>query len=75
VSEENVVVAGIDKRVHPHILRHTRASELAGEGTPVNVIQTALGHSSLATTSAYLDHIAPQTVLDAMRASAWEFSE
>jgi integrase/recombinase XerD len=60
--------AQIEKRVHPHALRHTFASELADEGTPVNVIQKALGHSTLSTTSIYLDHIAPTTVIDAMKA-------
>lgn len=63
---------GIAKRVHPHMLRHTRAAELAGEGVPVNVIQAALGHSSLATTSTYLAHIAPEQVIDAMRSGGWK---
>lgn len=63
--------AGIDKRVHPHALRHTRAAELAGEGVPVTVIQRALGHTSLATTEIYLSHVAPEQVLDAMRGSGW----
>src|SRR5215207_4159983 len=38
--------AGLERRVHPHILRHTRASELAAEGVPPTVIQRVLGHSS-----------------------------
>jgi integrase len=58
--------AKINKRVHPHILRHTRAYELASEGVPVNVIQKALGHKSLATTSEYLDHVAADDVVSAM---------
>lgn len=32
--------AGIEKRVHAHGLRHTFASELAGEGHPLSTIQT-----------------------------------
>lgn len=63
--------AGIDKRVHPHSLRHTMASQLAAEGVPMNVIQQQLGHSSLATTSKYLQHIQPQQVIDTMQARAW----
>jgi site-specific recombinase XerD len=39
--------AGIDKRVHPHGLRHTHAAELVAEGVPVNVIQKQLGHVCL----------------------------
>jgi site-specific recombinase XerD len=65
--------AGIEKRVHPHALRHTRAAELAAEGVPVNVIQQAPGHSSLATTSTYLAHIAPEQVMAAMQGSGWMF--
>jgi site-specific recombinase XerD len=55
--------AGIDKRVHPHALRHSHAAELAAEGVPVNVIQAQLGHSLLATTDTYLRHIAPSDVI------------
>src|SRR5664280_745969 len=54
--------AGIEKRVHAHGLRHALASELANSGVPVTVIQRHLGHSSLATTATYLDHIAPENV-------------
>ncbi|MQA74930.1 MAG: tyrosine-type recombinase/integrase [Solirubrobacterales bacterium] len=57
--------AGIQKRVHAHGLRH--AAELAVEGKPVNLIQRQLGHSSLATASRYLDHIAPRDLIAAMR--------
>lgn len=62
--------AGINKRVHPHMLRHTRAYELAQEGVPVNVIQKALGHKSLATTSLYLDHVSADDVVSAMTGKA-----
>jgi site-specific recombinase XerD len=63
--------AGIERRVHPHILRHTRASELASAGVPPHVIQRILGHSSLATTDRYLAHVAPQEVIDTLRAGEW----
>lgn len=52
--------AGVQKRVHPHGLRHTHASELAREGTPLNLVQAQLGHASRATTDRYLKHIAPE---------------
>jgi integrase/recombinase XerD len=55
--------AGIEKRVHPHGLRHSHAAELAAEGVPVNVIQAQLGHSLLSTTDIYLRHIAPSDVI------------
>jgi site-specific recombinase XerD len=63
--------AGIEKRVHPHGLRHTHAAELMAEGVPANVIQQQLGHSSLATTSTYLAHIAPQERIARLRAREW----
>jgi site-specific recombinase XerD len=49
--------AGLDKRVHPHGLRHTFAAELEASGTPVTKISRQLGHSSIAVTSRYLDHL------------------
>jgi site-specific recombinase XerD len=58
---------GIEKRVHAHGFRHTHAAELALEGKPVNLIQAQLGHASLAVTSTYLAHIAPATLIEAMR--------
>ena len=62
---------GITKRVHPHALRHTHACELRAEGVDVGIISKQLGHSSIATTARYLDHIAPQQVVDAMRNRKW----
>jgi integrase len=64
--------AGIEKRVHPHGLRHSCASELADEGWPVNLIQAQLGHESLATTSVYLAHIAPAALIAAGRRRTWK---
>lgn len=61
-------LAGIDKRVHPHGLRHSLAFGLAQDGVPVHVIQAQLGHSSLAVTSRYVSHIAPVAVVAAVRA-------
>ena len=63
--------AGIQKRVHAHGLRHSFAAGLMAEGVPVNVISAALGHSSVATTAVYLDHIQPQAVVDTLTAREW----
>src|SRR2546428_6776683 len=63
--------ARIEKRVHPHAFRHTHAAELAHDGLPMNLIQAQLGHSSLATTSRYLAHIAPAELVKAMQARTW----
>jgi site-specific recombinase XerD len=58
--------AGIDKRVHPHGLRHTFAVELERAGTPVTVISKLLGHSSVAVTSRYLDHLTNHQAVSAL---------
>ena len=51
--------AGVDKRVHPHGLRHTHAVELEAAGLTVSEIQQQLGHTNLNTTAIYLGHISP----------------
>jgi integrase/recombinase XerC len=63
--------AGIAKRVHAHGLRHTHAAELRAEGVDIGIISKQLGHTSIATTVRYLDHIAPVAVVEAMRGRAW----
>ncbi len=59
--------AGLDRRVHAHGFRHSHAANMAAEGLPLNVIQRQLGHTNLATTSRYLDHVAPEDVIAAVR--------
>ena len=63
--------AGLDKRVHPHGLRLSLAAELVSEGVPLNLIQAHFGHSNASTTSRYLQHIAPQQLVDSMRKRSW----
>ena len=67
--------AGIDKRVHPHGLRHTMAYELMMEGVPIPIIQKQLGHASLATTERYLQHIAPKDLIEAMTNREWRLDD
>lgn len=45
--------AGISKRVHPHVLRHTLASDLLNAGMDITIIQRVLGHSSVGVTEIY----------------------
>lgn len=59
--------AKIDKRIHPHGLRHTHAAQLAKEGTPITVISKQLGHYNIYVTHRYIDHISPQEVIDVVR--------
>jgi len=63
--------AGIDKRVHAHGLRHTHAAQLRAEGVDIGIISRQLGHSSIATTARYLDHLAPTAVIETMRSRSW----
>lgn len=65
-------LAGIGKRVHPHIFRHTHAVELREEGVDIAVISKQLGHSSIATTARYLDHLYPGAVTEAIAKRKWE---
>src|SRR5205085_2785349 len=52
-------LAGINKPVTPHLLRHTAATQLLFNGCPVGHIKEILGHERLETTCRYylgLDH-------------------
>lgn len=64
--------AGIQRRVHPHALRHTYARALYDEGVGMAHIQHALGHSSLATTAVYLNSIGANEVIAITSKRSWE---
>lgn len=61
--------AGVEKRVHPHGLRHTFAVELRREGADLLIIQKSLGHSSAAVTYGYINHLDPGEVVEWSRPS------
>ena len=45
--------AGIQKRVYCHLLRHSFATHLLGHGTPTNLVQAMLGHTTSTMTKHY----------------------
>ena len=57
--------AGVEKNVHPHILRHTFASLQVQGGVPLERVSTMLGHSSLTMTMKYA-HLRPSQLQESV---------
>ena len=45
---------GLERRVTPHVLRHTLATLLLNQGAPIAAVQSILGHASPNTTQLYV---------------------
>ena len=63
---EIATTAGIQRRVTPHMLRHTRATRWLEAGLDIRHVQKLLGHHSISTTEIYT-HVSDQGLLEALR--------
>jgi len=62
VTATGVNNSKINKKIHPHTLRHSFATHLIQNGYDVNSVQSLLGHNSSQTTMIYIHMASPNLI-------------
>jgi len=57
--------AGLQKHVHPHMLRHTALTNLILRGIPMPMVQRIAGHKNVSTTQVYV-HVTNDDIREAL---------
>jgi site-specific recombinase XerD len=63
IVKQHAINAGISRKVTPHVLRHSFATDLLSNGADIRSVQMMLGHANIATTQVYT-HVTDKQLRD-----------